>query len=92
MSGRSGVGFFASNISLSEAIVSTAAYPLIFRNTCSWQLSYVSCDKMYSNLIRFPFLSLYIPNVTVYVIPNCWELTEVGKILLAVLKQWFVLY
>lgn len=75
--------FFTSNISLLEAIVSTAAYQ--FRNTCPWQLSYVSCDKMHSNLILSAFLSPYVPNVTVCVIPDCWALTELGKMLPAVL-------
>lgn len=44
---------------------------------------------MYSSVILF--LSLCIPNVTVCVIPNCWEVTEVSRILLAVLREWFVL-
>lgn len=77
--------FFTSNISLLEAIVSTAAYQFMFRNTCAWQLSYVSCDKMYSSLILFAFLSMCVPNVTVCVIPDCWAFSELGKMLLAVL-------
>lgn len=82
----------ACNISLSETMVCTAAYHFIFRSTCPWRLSYISCDKMYSSWILLPFCSLYVPSVAVYVIPNCWQLAEVGNILLAVLKQRLALY
>lgn len=47
---------------------------------------------MYNSLSLFPFCSLCIPNIAVYVIPNCWQLAEVGNTLLAVVKRWFVLY
>lgn len=42
--------------------------------------------------MRFSFVSLCIPNIMVCVIPNFWEVTEVSRIFLAVLREWFVLY
>lgn len=73
-------------------MVYPAAWQFIFWSPCPWQWPYVSCDNMYNSLSLFPFCSLCIPNIAVYVIPNCWQLAEVGNTLLAVVKRWFVLY